>query len=95
MILILMKIQKKCLDEKVKRSLKIMNIKYYLKIKERVVAKILYDSYHGLFFGSCTNKDSVTYRIYEDDLDILKLKILIKLKELGYNVNIMENEWIS
>ena len=71
-----------------------MNIKYYFKIKEKVVAKILYDSYHGLFFGSCTDKESVVYRIYEDDLDILKLKILIKLRDFGYNVNIMENKWI-
>lgn len=72
-----------------------MNTKYYLKIDEKIIAKILYDSYHGLFFGSCIDREAIAYRIYEDDLDILKLKLLIKLKELGYNVNIMEDIWIS
>ena len=90
-----MKIQKKFLDEKKEKSLKLMNTKYYLKIDEKIVSKILYDSYHGLYFGTCIGKNSIAYRMYEDDLDVLKLKLLIKLQELGYNTNVMEDKWIS
>mgnify|MGYP001356060817 CR=1 FL=1 len=77
------------------KSYRIMKVRHYLKVDEVIVSKILYDSYHGLYFGTCIGKDATPYRLYEESLHVLKLKCLVKLKILGYDINIMEDKWIS